>query len=52
MGSHMHVPQIHSQHPYAEDFIGKPYVWTVDIDNTTQVREAVKAILSLEVSNV
>ncbi|XP_023674901.1 alpha-1,6-mannosylglycoprotein 6-beta-N-acetylglucosaminyltransferase B-like [Paramormyrops kingsleyae] len=42
--------QVHSQHPYAEDFIGKPYVWTVDIDNTTQVREAVKAILSLEVN--
>ncbi|XP_036399328.1 alpha-1,6-mannosylglycoprotein 6-beta-N-acetylglucosaminyltransferase B-like [Megalops cyprinoides] len=41
--------QIHSQHPYAEDFIGKPYVWTVDMDNTTEVGEAVRAILSMEV---
>ncbi|KAJ8399865.1 hypothetical protein AAFF_G00405950 [Aldrovandia affinis] len=41
--------QVHSQHPYAEDFIGKPYVWTVDMDNTTEVREAVRAIIRSEV---
>ncbi|XP_071397465.1 alpha-1,6-mannosylglycoprotein 6-beta-N-acetylglucosaminyltransferase B-like [Centroberyx affinis] len=41
--------QISSQHPYAEDFIGKPYVWTVDMTNWTDVREAVRAILLTEV---
>ncbi|XP_056153597.1 alpha-1,6-mannosylglycoprotein 6-beta-N-acetylglucosaminyltransferase B-like [Lampris incognitus] len=40
--------QISSQHPYAEDFIGKPYVWTVDITNRTAVRQAVRAILHTE----
>uniref|UniRef100_A0A3Q2SQ55 alpha-1,6-mannosyl-glycoprotein 6-beta-N-acetylglucosaminyltransferase n=1 Tax=Fundulus heteroclitus TaxID=8078 RepID=A0A3Q2SQ55_FUNHE len=37
--------QITSQHPYAEQFIAKPYVWTVDMTNRTDIREAVKSIL-------
>ncbi|XP_070847125.1 alpha-1,6-mannosylglycoprotein 6-beta-N-acetylglucosaminyltransferase B-like [Chaetodon trifascialis] len=41
--------QISSQHPYAETFIGKPHVWTVDVTNETDVREAVRAILRTEV---
>lgn len=41
--------QISSQHPYAEQFIGKPHVWTVDVTNETDVREAVRAILRTEV---
>ncbi|KAI3365660.1 hypothetical protein L3Q82_010734 [Scortum barcoo] len=41
--------QISSQHPYAEKFIGKPHVWTVDVNNKTDVREAVRAILRTEV---
>ncbi|KAF0025335.1 hypothetical protein F2P81_022216 [Scophthalmus maximus] len=41
--------QISSQHPYAEEFIGRPHVWTVDMANRTDVREALKAILSTEV---
>ncbi|XP_076008187.1 alpha-1,6-mannosylglycoprotein 6-beta-N-acetylglucosaminyltransferase B-like [Genypterus blacodes] len=41
--------QISSQHPYAQDFIGKPYVWTVDVTNRSDVREAVRAILRTEV---
>ncbi|XP_040885175.1 alpha-1,6-mannosylglycoprotein 6-beta-N-acetylglucosaminyltransferase B-like [Toxotes jaculatrix] len=41
--------QISSQHPYAEEFIGKPHVWTVDMTNTTSVREAIKAILRTKV---
>ncbi|KAM6897489.1 alpha-1,6-mannosylglycoprotein 6-beta-N-acetylglucosaminyltransferase B-like [Xenentodon cancila] len=41
--------QISSQHPYAEEFLGKPYVWTVDMTNKTDVRETLKAILSTEV---
>ncbi|KAM9425869.1 alpha-1,6-mannosylglycoprotein 6-beta-N-acetylglucosaminyltransferase B-like [Pholidichthys leucotaenia] len=39
---------ISSQHPYAEEFIGKPYVWTVDVTNRTEVWKAVKAILRSE----
>ncbi|XP_020630334.1 alpha-1,6-mannosylglycoprotein 6-beta-N-acetylglucosaminyltransferase A-like [Orbicella faveolata] len=38
-----------SQHPYAEVFIGKPHVFTVDIDNLTLVEEAIKEILNTEV---
>ncbi|XP_060884626.1 alpha-1,6-mannosylglycoprotein 6-beta-N-acetylglucosaminyltransferase B-like [Labrus mixtus] len=41
--------QISSQHPYAESFIGKPHVWTVDMTNKTNVMEAVRAILHTEV---
>ncbi|XP_068610972.1 alpha-1,6-mannosylglycoprotein 6-beta-N-acetylglucosaminyltransferase B-like [Brachionichthys hirsutus] len=41
--------QISSQHPYAETFIGKPHVWTVNPTNKTDVREAVRAILRTEV---
>lgn len=43
--------QISSQHPYAEKFIGKPHVWTVDVTNQSEVREAVRAILRTEVVN-
>uniref|UniRef100_A0A3Q1IY38 alpha-1,6-mannosyl-glycoprotein 6-beta-N-acetylglucosaminyltransferase n=1 Tax=Anabas testudineus TaxID=64144 RepID=A0A3Q1IY38_ANATE len=41
--------QISSQHPYAEQFIGKPHVWTVDMNNRTDVQGAVKAILRTQV---
>uniref|UniRef100_A0A8C5R2L1 alpha-1,6-mannosyl-glycoprotein 6-beta-N-acetylglucosaminyltransferase n=1 Tax=Leptobrachium leishanense TaxID=445787 RepID=A0A8C5R2L1_9ANUR len=38
--------ELTSQHPYAEVYIGKPYVWTVNIDNPGEVERAVKAILN------
>ncbi|XP_058948296.2 alpha-1,6-mannosylglycoprotein 6-beta-N-acetylglucosaminyltransferase A-like isoform X2 [Pocillopora verrucosa] len=38
-----------SQHPYAEVFIGKPHVFTVDISNLSLVEEAVKEMLRTEV---
>ncbi|KAL6095152.1 uncharacterized protein ACO6RY_16412 [Pungitius sinensis] len=41
--------KISSQHPYAEEFIGKPHVWTVDVTNRTHVREVARAILLTEV---
>ncbi|XP_037546794.1 alpha-1,6-mannosylglycoprotein 6-beta-N-acetylglucosaminyltransferase B-like [Nematolebias whitei] len=41
--------QITSQHPYAEQFIGKPYVWTVNVTNKTDVQQALRSILSTEV---
>ncbi|KAJ7984537.1 hypothetical protein DPEC_G00355830 [Dallia pectoralis] len=40
---------VSSQHPYAEVFIGKPFVWTVDLTNKTEVQETVRAILRTEV---
>ncbi|XP_045924769.1 alpha-1,6-mannosylglycoprotein 6-beta-N-acetylglucosaminyltransferase B-like isoform X4 [Micropterus dolomieu] len=40
--------QISSQHPYAERYIGKPHVWTVDVTNKTDVQEAVRAIQRTE----
>ncbi|KAM7105518.1 alpha-1,6-mannosylglycoprotein 6-beta-N-acetylglucosaminyltransferase A isoform 2-T5 [Molossus nigricans] len=38
--------ELTSQHPYAEVFIGRPHVWTVDLSNQGEVEDAVKAILS------
>lgn len=35
-----------SQHPYAETFIGEPYVYTVNIWNKTEVKISIKNILS------
>ncbi|KAL8623882.1 hypothetical protein ACOMHN_050597 [Nucella lapillus] len=39
-------PHVTSQHPYAEDFIGKPHVYTIDISNLTEVHQAVQEALS------
>lgn len=44
--------QLTSQHPYAEVYIGKPHVWTVDINNLSEVEKAVKSILNQKVRNV
>lgn len=41
--------QITSQNPYAEVFVGKPFVQTVDIHNLTEVEEALKEIINTEV---
>ena len=38
-----------SQNPYVERFIGKPYVYTVDILNRQEVDNALKEMLSHEV---
>ncbi|XP_045143353.1 alpha-1,6-mannosylglycoprotein 6-beta-N-acetylglucosaminyltransferase A [Echinops telfairi] len=38
-----------SAHPYAEVFIGRPHVWTVDLDSQEDVEEAVKAILNQKI---
>ncbi|KAM6934542.1 alpha-1,6-mannosylglycoprotein 6-beta-N-acetylglucosaminyltransferase A-like [Xenentodon cancila] len=39
------IREVTSQHPYAEG-IGEPYVWTIDINNQTEVERALKAILN------
>ncbi len=38
--------QVTSQHPYAEDFVGKPNVRTVNIDYLAVVEDAVKQALN------
>lgn len=38
-----------SQHPYAEVYIGKPHVWTVDIENSAEVEKAIRSILGQKV---
>lgn len=35
-----------SQHPYAEEFIGKPYVYTVDINNEEEIKRVMKKIVA------
>ncbi|KAL6101237.1 uncharacterized protein ACO6RY_08203 [Pungitius sinensis] len=39
------IREVTSQNPYAEA-IGEPYVWTVDMDNSTDVERALTAILN------
>uniref|UniRef100_UPI003AAAC4D3 alpha-1,6-mannosylglycoprotein 6-beta-N-acetylglucosaminyltransferase A-like n=1 Tax=Centroberyx gerrardi TaxID=166262 RepID=UPI003AAAC4D3 len=39
------IREVTSQHPYAEA-IGEPYVWMVDMDNSTDVERALTAILN------
>lgn len=41
--------QVFSQHPYAENFIGKPHVWTVDYNNSDEFEAAIKAIMKTQV---
>ncbi|XP_072032100.1 alpha-1,6-mannosylglycoprotein 6-beta-N-acetylglucosaminyltransferase A-like isoform X2 [Amphiura filiformis] len=40
--------ELTSQHPYAENFIGKPHVWTVDVDNTDALEKALDEILEID----
>ncbi|XP_031821416.1 alpha-1,6-mannosylglycoprotein 6-beta-N-acetylglucosaminyltransferase B isoform X4 [Sarcophilus harrisii] len=41
--------EVFSQHPYAENFIGKPHVWTVDYNNSEEFEAAIKAIMKIQV---
>ncbi|XP_064351560.1 alpha-1,6-mannosylglycoprotein 6-beta-N-acetylglucosaminyltransferase B isoform X3 [Camelus dromedarius] len=41
--------KVFSQHPYAENFIGKPHVWTVDYNNSEEFEAAIKAIMRTQV---
>ncbi|XP_014387220.1 PREDICTED: alpha-1,6-mannosylglycoprotein 6-beta-N-acetylglucosaminyltransferase B [Myotis brandtii] len=41
--------EVFSQHPYAESFIGRPHVWTVDYNNSEEVEAALKAIMRTQV---
>lgn len=42
-------PQVSSQHPYAEQYIGRPHVMTVDYNNSLEFESAVREILRTEV---
>ncbi|XP_049716489.1 alpha-1,6-mannosylglycoprotein 6-beta-N-acetylglucosaminyltransferase B isoform X1 [Elephas maximus indicus] len=41
--------EVFSQHPYAENFIGKPHVWTVDYNNSEEFEAAIKTIMRTQV---
>nr|XP_048673931.1 alpha-1,6-mannosylglycoprotein 6-beta-N-acetylglucosaminyltransferase B [Caretta caretta] len=41
--------EVSSQHPYVEDFIGKPHVWTVDYNNSEEFEAAIKTIMRTKV---
>lgn len=43
--------QVTSQNPYAEVFVGEPFVQTVDIENIDEVEEALQKILNSSVSS-
>lgn len=43
---------ITSQNTYAEQFIGEPYVYTIDITNITQVARVMKKIMKTKVSSL
>ena len=38
------LKQLTSQHPYAEVYIGKPHVWTINVQNSSAVQEAIDEI--------
>lgn len=41
--------EVTSQHPYCEEFIGSPHVYTIDINVLSEVEEAMKEIMLKEV---
>uniref|UniRef100_A0A3B3ZSA2 alpha-1,6-mannosyl-glycoprotein 6-beta-N-acetylglucosaminyltransferase n=1 Tax=Periophthalmus magnuspinnatus TaxID=409849 RepID=A0A3B3ZSA2_9GOBI len=41
--------QVSAQHPYAEQYIGKPHVITVDFNNTEEFEAAIREIMSAKV---
>lgn len=47
--SHCRLPQVSSQHPYAEQYIGRPHVITVDFNNTEELDAAIREIMRVNV---
>ncbi len=43
--------QLTSQHPYAEEFIGEPHVFTVDVHNESELRRALQDALDAHSQN-
>ena len=45
--------KVTSQHPYAEDFIGEPHVFTVDINDPDELKAALqKALTAIDAGQV
>lgn len=42
-------PQVSSQHPYAEQYIGKPHVITIDYNNSEEFDAAIREIMKINV---
>ena len=42
-------PQVSSQHPYAEQYIGSPHVMTVDYNNSQEFDTAIREIMRTKV---
>ena len=45
----MSVLKVSSQHPYAEQYIGKPHVMTVDYNNSLEFDSAIREIMRTKV---
>lgn len=43
-------PQVSSQHPYAEQHVGRPHVYTVDFNNSEEFDAAIREIMRIDVS--
>lgn len=43
--------QVSSQHPYAEQYIGRPHVMTVDYNNSEEFETAVHEIMRTKVKS-
>lgn len=43
------LPQVSSQHPYAEQYIGRPHVITIDYNNTEEFDATIREILKINV---
>ncbi|OON21108.1 hypothetical protein X801_02998, partial [Opisthorchis viverrini] len=43
--------ELHSQHPYIEEYIGEPYSYTLDRDNPDQIRETMRRLLVNPLAN-
>uniref|UniRef100_A0A3B3DEA7 alpha-1,6-mannosyl-glycoprotein 6-beta-N-acetylglucosaminyltransferase n=1 Tax=Oryzias melastigma TaxID=30732 RepID=A0A3B3DEA7_ORYME len=41
--------EVYSQHPYAEQYIGRPHVMTVDFNNSLEFESAIKEIMRIKV---
>lgn len=43
------LPQVSSQHPYAEQYIGRPHVITIDFNNSEELDATIRDIMRINV---
>lgn len=46
---HLCLPQVSSQHPYAEQYIGRPHVITIDFNNSEEFDATIREIMRINV---